>query len=249
MDRFPLSHAERLEREREFHNVRFAGDSSRDAQSKYYWAIERGAKNYETTVFGLAPNRKVLEYGCGEGAISQRLGPVAKSVVGIDISDVAISKATASNQSPNVTFQVMDATKLLFADDSFDLVFGSGIVHHLDTQLAAREVSRVLRLGGKAVFWEPTGGNPMINLYRKATPGARTVEEHPLLTHDFEILRQSFRMVEIAYFGLTTLAALPFRTTSAGKMLRGVLEKVDAQIFALWGLHRLAWFAFITCTK
>lgn len=39
VDRVALSHAERLKREREFHNVRFSGDSDQDAQAKYYWAM------------------------------------------------------------------------------------------------------------------------------------------------------------------------------------------------------------------
>ncbi|WP_428491963.1 hypothetical protein [Rhodopila sp.] len=59
-------------------------------------------------------------------------------------------------------------------------MFGIGIIHHLDTRQASREVARVLRPDGNAVFWEPMGTNPIIGLYRMLTPNARTVDEHPL---------------------------------------------------------------------
>lgn len=65
----------------------------------------------------------------------------------------------------------------------------------------------------------------MINLYRKATPSARTADEHPLLMDDFNMLRESLTTVETDYFGLTTLVALPLRATIVGQAVRGILGK------------------------
>src|SRR3546814_1101008 len=79
----------------------------------------------------------------------------------------------------------MNAEAMTFPDDSFDLVFGSGIIHHLDIDRAFGEIARVLRPGGRAVFIEPLGLNPAIELYRRFTPSARTPDEHPLLRRDF----------------------------------------------------------------
>ena len=73
-----------------------------------------------------------------------------------------------------VRFQVMNAEVLEFPDASFDLVFGVAILHHLDLDTACAEFLRVLRPSGTAVFLEPLGHNPFINLVRWATPAART---------------------------------------------------------------------------
>jgi len=50
------------------------------------------------------------------------------------------------------------------------------ILHHLDLTVAARELRRVLRPGGVAVFCEPWGGNPLLNFARRRLPyaGKRT---------------------------------------------------------------------------
>ena len=42
-----------------------------------------------------------------------------------------------------------------FPDDSIDVVFGIAILHHLDLDLVSREVRRVLKPGGRAIFQEP----------------------------------------------------------------------------------------------
>ena len=92
----------------------------------------------------------------------------------------AIEHARAEGLEDRLTFRVMDAEQLEFADDSFNLVCGSGVLHHLDLNRAYAEVARVLEPTGIGVFEEPLGHNPAINAYRRRTPEMRTVDEHPL---------------------------------------------------------------------
>ena len=240
---------DRLARERAFHNARFEEGDNRQVQLKYYWAIAEGAERYVETVARLAAGKDVLEYGCADGSFARRLAPEARSVAAIDISDAAIRNAAAGCDAPNVRFAVMDAMNMDFRGGSFDLVFGSGIVHHLATADCAREVSRVLRPGGTALFWEPLGLNPAINLYRYLTPSARTPDEHPLLLADFRILREHFASVSVQRYGLTTFLALPFRAKPMGAVLRSALGKLDAALTAMPGVRELAWYALITCQK
>ena len=143
----------------------------------------------------------------------------------------------------------MDAVNLAFADGSFDLVFGSGIIHRLDTRQASREVSRVLRPGGHAVFWEPMGTNPAIGLYRKLTPNARTVDEHPLVSTHIRIMQDSFLPDALRHFGLTKLLALPFQTLRGGQTIRSVFDAIDTVVLAVPGPRSLAWYSLIVCTK
>lgn len=50
------------------------------------------------------------------------------------------------------TFRRMDAHHLEFPDRTFDIVFGTGILHHLDLETAVREIARVLKDDGEMVF-------------------------------------------------------------------------------------------------
>ncbi len=59
-------------------------------------------------------------------------------------------------------FVIADAMKLQFPDNSFDVVFGSSILHHLDFERVMPELFRVLKPGGRIVFAEPNMLNPQI---------------------------------------------------------------------------------------
>ena len=121
----------------------------------------------------------VLDYGCFTGDLYPQLAPHRPArIVGIDISTQGIETARA--RFPAAEYSAMDAHRTTFADATFDLVVGRSILHHLDWEVAIREVSRILKPGGVAVFTEPLGGNPAAKLIRKLTPKARTRDERPI---------------------------------------------------------------------
>jgi SAM-dependent methyltransferase len=239
-----------LDKEREFHNARFENGDGRDAQLKYYWAIEAGGDRYHARVAELASAADVLDYGCSVGASAARIKDRCRSLVGIDISDVAIEVARREVATGEVAkFFVMDAMDMSFPDDSFDLAFGSGILHHLDTEGALCELRRVLRPGGRVVLWEPLGLNPAINFYRYITPAARTEDEHPLLPADFAIMRRTFSNVRVEFYGFTTIAAVPFRHTALGTISRLVLQRFDSIVARIPYVQLLCWYSLIECEK
>src|ERR1051325_3406723 len=125
----------------------------------------------------------------------------------------------------------MNAENLAFADNSVDLICGMGILHHLDLGRSFIELSRVLKPGGKAIFLEPLGHNPAINLYRKATPAMRTPDEHPLLMKDFEMARQSFGGVDLTHFHLTSLMAVLVRGAAFFQRVVRGLDSLDQKLF------------------
>ena len=64
----------------------------------------------------------------------------------------------------------MDAEELRYADNSFDLAVGFGVLHHvIKYPRAGSQLSRVLSPGGRAVFHETLWDNPLINLARRFT--------------------------------------------------------------------------------
>ncbi len=238
-----MTYEDRLARERDFHNERFGATEER-RQDSYYFAVQPAMDAYWALVRAAAAGKDVLEYGCSHGAGSVGLAKAVRHITGIDISDVAIQQAkdAASRRGlDNVTFQVDNAEDMNLPTASFDLVFGAGILHHLVLEKALGEIRRVLRPGGKAIFFEPLGHNPLINLYRNRTPEARTVDEHPLVKSDFDIVRRHFSRCELQFFGLTTLASIPFRNSPLGSAIRAGGERVDNALLKIPGLNWQAW--------
>lgn len=240
----------RVEHERDFHNARFT-EEVRDAQGKYYASIKHGSAQFERRVMSLAAGADVLEYGCGSAVQGLKVADVARSLTGIDISDVAIAEANAAAHRrglANTAYVTMDAEDMTFAPASFDLVFGRGIIHHLDLERCFSNIARVLRPGGKAVFWEPLGHNPVLNRYRDLTPDARTPDEHPLLRSDFELAAHFFELTKLRFYGLTTILSVPVRDTKVGNALLRVTSALDDLLF-ISPLRWLAWYSLIELEK
>lgn len=242
-----LDDTDRLERERAFHNERF-GEGTRTAQDKYYSALQGCFDQYEARRATLSVGARVLECGCATGDNGFALAHDAQSFSGIDISDVAIDEATAEAARrglANTSFQVMDAHAMAFDADSFDFAFGSGILHHLDVPRMAAELSRVVRPGGRVLFVEPLGHNPLFNMYRQVTPNARTEDEHPLLKKDIDLLSEVFGEVKCDFFGLSSLAVVPFHTTPLRGPIYQATSRLDRALFAVPGAQWWAWYVLI----
>lgn len=135
---------------------------------------------FDSTLAEVARNNSVLEFGCFTGRSIPGLVKFAlQKILGIDISENAIAEAK-SNYGTLADFAVMDCHRLALADESQDVVVGRAILHHLEFDTAIREIRRVLRPGGHALFIEPLRDNPAGKLVRMLTPGARTRDELPL---------------------------------------------------------------------
>src|SRR5262249_55086054 len=109
--------------------------------------------------------------------------------------------------------------RLPCADASFDRVWGNAVLHHLDLHVAARELGRVLRPGGVAVFCEPWGENPLLEWVRRRLPylgKGRTTDERPLRRGDLAPLRSVFPRLEVEGFQLLSMARRGFRAGRLG---------------------------------
>lgn len=103
----------------------------------------------------LQPGQRALEIGCGTGSLAvqlERLHPRVE-VVGLDPDAKALARARRKAERAGVTIRLEQgyADQLPFESGSFDAVFSSLMLHHLDDeqqQAALREVHRVLRPGG-----------------------------------------------------------------------------------------------------
>lgn len=95
---------------------------------------------------------RILEIGCGHGDITRSyIAPYCGSVVATDIVD-----RFRADRVGNVSFQVEDALKLSFPDESFDGVISVEVIEHIEDDIAfVRESLRVLKSGGTLLITTP----------------------------------------------------------------------------------------------
>jgi SAM-dependent methyltransferase len=171
-------------------NVRYHDLAAEHYDSK--WGINYGEVGQAQVVgklrkaLGHEPRRyaRALEIGAGTGYFSLNLlrSGVVREAVATDISPGMLHKLehSAAELGLAVETAACDAAELPLEDDSFDLVFGHAVLHHLpDLERAFREFLRVLRPGGVVAFcgepsyygdriaaWPKRGANVLAPLWR-----------------------------------------------------------------------------------
>ena len=137
----------------------------------------------------------ILELGSQswpEFILEAEVRPRSLHCINISESELNAGIEEAKDMGLCAEMHIMDAHELKFPDNSFDLVYGAGILHHLDFEVALQQINRVLRPGGHMVFIEPLDNNPIGILVRAATPKARTTDEVPLRFPHLELLSKYF---------------------------------------------------------
>lgn len=107
-------------------------------------------------VLDVIKGKEVLDVACGEGYGSYLMADVARTVVGVDISDEAVHHASSLYDKRNLKFVQASAINLKFPDDSFDVVVSFETIEHLAEQgEMLSEIKRVLRPNGIFVISSP----------------------------------------------------------------------------------------------
>jgi SAM-dependent methyltransferase len=179
-----------------------SADTIRDANARYHdlaaehydskWGINYGEVGQAQVTsklrkaLGHEPRRyeRSLEIGAGTGYFSLNLlrAGVVGNAVATDISPGMLRKLRHSADELGLAVETAacQAAELPFEDDSFDLVFGHAVLHHLPgLETAFREFARVLRPGGAVAFcgepsyygdriaaWPKRGANALAPLWR-----------------------------------------------------------------------------------
>ncbi len=206
--------AERLQAEEEFHDRQASERSAYFAQhvAQLIFSDEEYL-DHESWIqpafakLGDVHGKQVLDYGCGHGMAAVVLARRGAIVSAFDLSSRYVDEAQMRARANGVAldFRVANAEELPYPARSFDAVWGNAILHHLDLPRAGRELFRILKPDGIAVFCEPWGGNPLLNWARRRLPyrgKGHTPDERPLRLSDLEPLRQVFSRVDVQGFQL-----------------------------------------------
>ncbi|MGB9178186.1 MAG: class I SAM-dependent methyltransferase [Pyrinomonadaceae bacterium] len=196
----------------------------------------------EAADFKSASGLRVLEIGCGLGTDGAQFAKAGADYTGVDLTEAAVSLARKRFELFGLagTFRTADAEKLDFADESFDLVYSHGVLHHTpDTARSVREVHRVLRTGGRAVvmLYHRDSYNYRVNIGVLRRAGAHLLKSeaglklvHRLTGEPVDSLREHARNIKAdAASYLAPGEFLSQNTDGAGNPLARVYSRKEAR--------------------
>ena len=237
------------ERVRDFWQANPCGVKFADAPPgtrKFYELVEahRYTKEWHIPIaadFESARGLKVLEIGCGLGTDGAQFAQAGADYTGVDLTEAAVELASKRFEMFGIAgrFQTADAEQLQFADDTFDLVYSHGVLHHTpETEKAIREVHRVLRPGGRAMvmLYHRDSYNYRVNISVLRRAGAHLLRfnsgvrlAHLITGEPIESLRQHAERLKTEKESyLAPDEFLSQNTDGAGNPLARVYSKAEA---------------------
>jgi SAM-dependent methyltransferase len=187
-----MSNQELKERVRAFWQANPCGVKFADAAPgtrRFYELVEahRYTKEWHIPIaadFAGARGLKILEIGCGLGTDGAQYAEAGADYTGVDLTEAAVQLARKRFELFDLPgkFQTADAENLDFDDESFDLVYSHGVLHHTpETGKAIQEIHRVLHPGGRAVvmLYHRGSYNYRVNISILRRAGAHLLKLEP----------------------------------------------------------------------
>jgi ubiquinone/menaquinone biosynthesis C-methylase UbiE len=112
---------------------------------------------------------RVLDFGCGTGALALALADAGYAMTGADISAAMLDVARAADDKGQVRWHKLapDWSRLPFEDGAFDAVTASSVIEYADDpRTVLLEIARVLRPRGVLIATVPDGRHPQRRLER-----------------------------------------------------------------------------------
>jgi len=128
---------------------------------------------------------RVLDIGCGNGALAYDIGKKAEKVIAIDLNKDNIEKAKATYSAPNIEYVVGDAGDHDF-DENFDAIILSNVLEHISDRLDV--LNKIKKIAPKILIRVPMINRDWITPYKKEMG----VEWRLDTTHAIEYTKESF---------------------------------------------------------
>ena len=168
-------------------------------------------------LMGEIKGKEILDMGCGDGKSSVIMAKKGAMVQAFDVSEksleIAKIRAKINNISDKIEFKKIFAERMEYPSAYFDLVFGVAILHHINLEESSKEIARVLKPGGMAIFIEPIAFSPLIVKIRnlplikalvpnKGKQFLITEDERQINYQDLDFFRKHFSVVSYSAFQL-----------------------------------------------
>jgi ubiquinone/menaquinone biosynthesis C-methylase UbiE len=178
---------------------------------------------------GITRESMVLDVGTGTGILPRYLSPLCHRVYAVDVSRDMLNIAVNKNNGLNISYQVMDATDLLFMSGFFDCVVSRMCFHHINDRVKAmNECLRVLKPGGEMIICEVV---PPIGSYDFYVDMFKLKEERFVFTPDGLIsMLNGVGLVDID-FSFYTMKDVSIRNWLGNS---GLSVEVQDIIFKMW---------------
>lgn len=208
-------------------------------------------------LLGNIRGKKILDVGCGRGSLSFYLAQKGADVIGIDLSSnfIEFCREEAKTLGFSIEFREMNAQIPEFEDNTFDIIVGSRVIHHLpDIKLFFKECKRILKKRGFITFVEPLKKNPIVELNRKYfAPKSRTRHEHPLFISDVKYAEQIYGNIEHYEFFLLSPLAMFFKNAinipAFYKVIYKFLNVLEKPLYKIEYLKEFCWQIVFKCVK
>lgn len=159
--------------------------------------------------YPLLTGSSIVDIGCSAGVSSITLATLDFKVTGLDISEGLISQAKelAINESSSAQFLTGDAARLPFAQESIDVCFMVGLLHHFPNYTPViNDIHRILKLGGLVVAIEPNALNLAYRISFKLVHMKNGVTPNEFPLSPFSIRREFNRIFD-------EVSIIPFRSS------------------------------------
>ena len=198
--------------------------------------------------FNAWKDKDVLDIGCGAGVEVVRFARAGARMVGVDIADsaVALTRQNLAQQGLTARVEVADGEALPFPDNSFDFVFAHGVIQYTnDDRALAREVRRVLRPGGVALF-QVYNRISWLNALSKVMKTPLEHEDAPVLKRysiaEFRALLSDFANVDLIFerFPVKSRLHKGWKGMAFNTFFVGTFNALPRALTRRYGWHLLA---------
>ncbi len=192
-----------------------------------------------------------LDLCCGTGAFSIYPAKRGYQVTGVDLSPKSIEAARWQARRNAVSyacgFQVGDVVEFLRSTrETYDVISIAGSLYYLDRAEVLPLIRQRLKPGGTFLCLETSGGNAIMNLYRRLRNRVKHHRDPQTLTQllkpcDYRDVARVFDTSAIRYFDFLTLAVPLFRwNRTVAEQYHSSAQGLDRVLLNTLGLHRLA---------
>lgn len=192
--------------------------------------------------------KTLLDVGCGDGLNAMLFAKMGTHVTGLDISpgaiDVARRRAELNGVSERTNFICAPAELADLAPNSFDIVWGDAILHHVlgDLELVLQHLTRACKPTGLLIFSEPVNRANAIRRLRALIPvhTDATPDERPLIKAELDLLQRYIPNLRSRHYGLfgrlDQFILTRYNYERSSSLRRAIVNAIDSVDYALLSL-------------